>query len=168
MSYRYPGYSRGDNLNQESPSEANTNEMNIMNNKNTMGDMNTMNNMKTMGNMSNMENMHKEHEMLIKMIQDCEATCEHMMHHVTMMVPDLEMRKKQLALLHDCADMCALTAKYIARMSVFSKQMAQLCAFVCDTCGSECAKFRDTESQDCARKCRDCARECKEFAMSRY
>ncbi len=111
--------------------------------------------------------MHMPNEMLVKTIQNCEAACEHTMHHV-MMTPDFEMRKKQMALLHDCADICMLTARYIARQSPFSKHMANLCAFVCDNCGRECAKFRDMESQHCARVCMHCAKECREFAADRY
>jgi hypothetical protein len=111
--------------------------------------------------------MHLPHEMLVKTIQDCEAICEHMIHHV-MMRSDFEMRRRQIALLHDCADICTLTAKYIARGSLFSKHMANLCAFVCDNCGSECAKFSDMESQHCAHICMNCAKECREFASTRY
>ena len=111
--------------------------------------------------------MHLPHEMLVKTIQDCEAICEHMIHHL-MMRPDFEMRKRQIALLHDCADICTLTAKYIARKSIFSKHMANLCAFVCDNCGNECEKFPDMESQHCAHICMNCAKECREFASTRY
>ncbi|KNF07722.1 hypothetical protein CLPU_13c00640 [Gottschalkia purinilytica] len=101
---------------------------------------------------------------LVKTIQDCEANCEHM----TVMlkkVKDYKHRTTQIRLLRDCADICGLTAKYIARMSYFSKHIAKLCAYICVVCGKECAKFPDRASQNCAEVCFHCARECKAFAM---
>ena len=103
------------------------------------------------------------YERLVKVIQDCEATCEHM---TTMLKrrPDVQMRMRQLILLRDCADICGLTAKFVARNSIFSKHCAHLCAIICETCGRECARFPDMESQQCAQICLNCARECQAFA----
>ncbi len=104
------------------------------------------------------------HEKLLNTIQDCEAICEEM---TTMLKrkSDGYMRVMQLQLLRDCADICGLTAKYIARYSVFSKCTANLCGYICEVCGSECAKFNDVESQHCARVCMSCGKMCREFAM---
>lgn len=112
--------------------------------------------------------MHSSHMMhhgpLVKTIQDCEAICEHM---TTMLKAkhDIRMRVAQLQLLRDCADICGLTAKYIARNSIFSKGIAHSCAHICEVCGRECARFADPESQHCARVCLNCARECRAFVM---
>lgn len=104
------------------------------------------------------------HERLVKTIHDCEAICEHM---TTLLKrkPDVQMRMKQLQLLRDCADICGLTAKYVARNSPFAKTTASLCARICEACGSECARFPDMESQHCARVCMNCAKECRAYAM---
>lgn len=106
---------------------------------------------------------HYHNEALVKTIQDCEATCEHM---TTMLKkrPDVHMRTMQLVLLRDCADICGLTAKYVARNSMFARDCARLCACICEACGRECAKFCDRESQHCAKVCLHCARECMAFA----
>jgi len=102
---------------------------------------------------------------LVKTIQDCEATCEHMIHHLNMhQFP--EPRGNQAILLRDCADICGLTANFIARGSVFAKYTAALCACVCQTCGQECARFPDQMSQNCARVCLNCAQACGAFASS--
>jgi hypothetical protein len=105
------------------------------------------------------------HEHLVKTIQDCEAVCEHM---TTLLKrrPDVQMRLRQLQLLRDCADICGLTAKYIARNSMFARPAANLCASICEACGAECARFPDAESQNCARVCMNCARECRAFAAT--
>jgi hypothetical protein len=103
-------------------------------------------------------------ESLLRTVQDCEAMCEQTLTAVSGM-PDVEIRTMQLRLLRDCADICGLTAKYIARDSMFTKALANLCADVCDVCGCECAKFPDCISQHCAQVCFHCARECRMFAM---
>ncbi|MBC2582051.1 four-helix bundle copper-binding protein [Clostridium sp. DJ247] len=115
-----------------------------------------------MSDMHHMPNMH--HEDLIATIQDCEAICEHMITHL-MTTSDIQSRRRQIQLLHDCADICTLTAKYIARRSPFAKSTANLCASICEACGAECAKFPDPESQNCSQICLNCARECRSFAM---
>lgn len=103
------------------------------------------------------------HEQHILVIQDCEAVCEHMTHYVTMR-PDVQSRRTQLRLLRDCADICSLTVKYIARMSQFARMTANLCADICEACGHECMRFTDPQSQNCAEVCLNCAEECRIFA----
>jgi len=104
------------------------------------------------------------HGGLIDTIQNCETTCEHMTHHILHM-ENCAMRKRQLELLRDCADICTLTAKYIARMSLVAKCTANLCAYVCEACANECMRFPDMHSQHCAQVCMHCAMECRAFAM---
>ncbi|MDK2934371.1 MAG: hypothetical protein PWP27_2181 [Clostridiales bacterium] len=105
------------------------------------------------------------HKQLVETIQECEAICEHM---TTLLKrrPDMQARIRQLQLLRDCADICGLTAKYVARNSAFAKPMADFCANICEVCGRECARFPDSESQHCAQICFNCARECRAFAMT--
>jgi hypothetical protein len=108
--------------------------------------------------------MEHTHHHLIMTVQHCEVTYQ----HITTMLKkrhDMHMREHQLNLLRDCADICTLIAKYLARMSHFSKTTANLCAAICEACGTECAKFSDQESQHCAQVCFHCARECRNFAM---
>jgi hypothetical protein len=102
-------------------------------------------------------------ERLVKTIQDCEANCEHMTNYLKRL-QDFHMRTRQAVLLRDCADICGLTAKFVARGALFARQSAQLCACICETCGIECARFPDQMSQHCARVCLNCARECAAFA----
>ncbi len=104
--------------------------------------------------------MNKE---LVKTIQNCEATCEHMTIYLKKL-PDCVTRSRQAVLLRDCADICGMSAKFLARGSMYSKQMAALCAYICEACGQECSRFPDQMSQNCARVCLNCAAECKAFA----
>jgi hypothetical protein len=100
---------------------------------------------------------------LVKTIQDCEVTCEHMTFHLQKL-QDFQMRAQQALLLRDCADICGLAAKFAARGSMFTRQTAALCACICEVCGQECARFPDQMSQHCARVCMYYARECRAFA----
>lgn len=100
---------------------------------------------------------------LIDIVQKCEATCENMQHYVSNL-PDASARAMQMQLLHDCADICGLTAKFLARNSMFARQAAALCACICMVCGNECARFPDPMSQHCACVCLHCARACQAFA----
>ena len=95
---------------------------------------------------------HPMHEQVLMTVQHCEAVCEHM---TTLLKghPNVHMRTRQLLLLRDCADICTLTAKYIARYSSFAKHAAHLCAMICQECGTECSRFPDPESQHCAQVC---------------
>lgn len=104
------------------------------------------------------------HERLLRTLADCEATCEHMTTIIKRR-NDVNLRTRQLSLLRDCADICGLTYKYIARNSMFSRHIASLCAQICTACGNECARFPDAESQHCARICLNCAIECRNFSM---
>ncbi|MFC7392178.1 four-helix bundle copper-binding protein [Scopulibacillus cellulosilyticus] len=143
-------------------------ENNAMTNNKTMtfaGNINAPN-----INAANVNVMHPGHHMgqmvlpyQIKTLNDCAASCEFLCHHL-MCSCDIEQRVCQIELLHDCAEICTVTAKFMARCSPFTKHLCLLCAYICECCGNECCKFPDQESQMCGRMCLRCAQECREFA----
>ncbi|KIY23688.1 ferredoxin [Mesobacillus subterraneus] len=100
---------------------------------------------------------------LLHTIQHCEATCEDMVTHLIGLQND-DRRDVQILLLRDCADMCTLMAKYLARNSFFSKTLANICAYICEQCAMECSKYPDQMSQNCAQVCQHCAQACRAFA----
>ena len=62
----------------------------------------------------------------------------------------------------DCADICALTARYVARGSDHAKHLLSLCADICKACGDECAKHTHMQHcQECADACRRCEEACR-------
>lgn len=105
------------------------------------------------------------HMTILQTLHHCEVTCEHMTTFLKRL-PDMHSRMIQDQLLRDCADICSLTTKYIARNSSFAKHIAKMCASICDVCGNECLKFPDHESQHCGQICLNCARDCRAFAMA--
>lgn len=104
-------------------------------------------------------------QMVLPVVQHCEAVCEYTLT-VIMGRPDVQMRVQQMQLLRDCADICTLTAKFIARCSVFAREIAALCAQICEACGNHCLRHPDPESQYCGRVCLHCAQLCRAFASS--
>lgn len=145
------------------------NNTDVMGMEDIMGSNNCVMGMQGMmdhnGSVMGMEHMMEhQHEDLIEALQHCESVCE---HSKTMIKRrhGCEGRMMQLSLLHDCADICMLTAKFVARMSMYDRSIAGLCANICQCCGQECAKFSDHHSQHCAMVCLHCARLCYEFAM---
>lgn len=104
-------------------------------------------------------------QMVLPVVQHCEVVCEYT-HTVILGRQDVHMRTQQLQLLRDCADVCTLTAKLIARCSAFAREMAALCAQVCEVCGNHCLRHQDQDSQYCGRVCCHCAEVCRAFAAS--
>lgn len=103
------------------------------------------------------------YESLLHMVQHCEATCEHMVTHLICIHHD-DRRDLQIQLLRDCADICTLMAKYLARNSCHARTLANVCAYICEHCGTECSRFPDAMSQHCAQICLHCAQACRAFA----
>lgn len=100
---------------------------------------------------------------VLSTVEECGSMCEHMVSHFLCM-PDIHSRIHQIQLLRDCATICETMFCYITRRSVSAKGTAKLCAYICEVCGNECAKFADQESQMCSRLCLRCAQECRSFA----
>ncbi len=108
------------------------------------------------------DNDHFMHEDFVLTVQDCEAVCEHMTHHLMRM--QMEDRVAQAMLLRECADICGLTAKFAARDAIYARNLAALCADICQACGSESLRYPDDMSQHCAMVCLNCAKHCRSFA----
>jgi hypothetical protein len=105
---------------------------------------------------------HFMNEDFVMTVQDCEAVCEHMTHHLMRM--QMEDRVAQAMLLRECADICGVTAKFAARDAIYARNMAALCADICQACGTECLRYPDDMSQHCAMVCLNCAKHCRSFA----
>lgn len=95
-------------------------------------------------------------------VKDCMLHCERMMN-VFICRPDSSMRRRQIALLQDCSEVCFLTTRLIARRSPVMKTAILYCAKVCRLCGQESMRYPDAPSQACARMCFHCAAMCEQF-----
>lgn len=107
--------------------------------------------------------MHEEYRTCIEECQKCTVECEHCAT-ACLKEPDVGARTHCIQVLRDCADICALAVRYMARGSSDAKAICDLCATICDKCATECAKFDDQHCQSCASACRRCADECRKMA----
>lgn len=96
-------------------------------------------------------------------VKDCMLHCERTLN-MLMCQPDAPMRRRQMALLQDCVEVCLLTTRVIARKSPIMKTALLYCAKVCALCAQECARYRDPVSMDCRNMCLHCSQVCEKFA----
>jgi hypothetical protein len=73
--------------------------------------------------------------------------------------------EKCIRLCRDCADICIVTVKFIARDSPFNKKLLKLCATICALCAKECERHPEKHCQDCAKECRLCAEHCEKLNL---
>ena len=67
-----------------------------------------------------------------------------------------------ISLDRDCANICALTARLVARGSAHGQRLLRECAEVCKACGDECAKHAHRQrGQACADACRRWEEACR-------
>ncbi|MCS1351866.1 four-helix bundle copper-binding protein [Mechercharimyces sp. CAU 1602] len=100
---------------------------------------------------------------ILHTLQACATKCEHITHMIAHM-PDISHRRSQILIVSDCADICTLMVKYVARASFFSHKLAECCAYICGMCAAECMKYPDPDSRHCAAICQQCANECQQYA----
>ncbi|MFD1513857.1 four-helix bundle copper-binding protein [Halomarina rubra] len=67
-------------------------------------------------------------------------------------------------LCRDVADVATLHARFMARDSDYSGDLAAVCADVCEACADECDQHDHDHCQTCARVCRECAETCRSMA----
>ena len=67
-------------------------------------------------------------------------------------------------LCRDVADIASLHARFMARDSAYSDDLASICADVCDECADECESHDADHCQVCAEVLRECAEHCRSMA----
>ena len=86
----------------------------------------------------------------------CVAACEHC-STACLQEADVQMMARCISLTRDCADVCALAARLVARGSEHAALLLKACAEVCRACAGECARHEHRHCQECAEACRRCA-----------
>lgn len=105
--------------------------------------------------------MSQPNSALLQSLNACVAACEHCAS-ACLQEPDVKMMARCIALDRDCADICALTARLVARGSMLASQLLNACAEACRLCGAECAEHDIGHCQACAEACRRCANACQQ------
>ena len=97
----------------------------------------------------------------LKVCQDCGWCCLQTITHCLALGGEHAEPHHQ-AVLHDCADICETTARFIARQSPHAVHLCRECAEICSDCARDCDAIAhgDTVMQHCAQTCRLCAETC--------
>ena len=66
-----------------------------------------------------------------------------------------------LRLCRDVADLTTMYARFMARNSNYSPELAEACAGACEECADECERHDAEHCQVCADVLRDCAESCR-------
>ncbi|MCA8833321.1 four-helix bundle copper-binding protein [Hymenobacter pini] len=110
--------------------------------------------------------MHTQHQSLLDALNACIASCEHCAT-ACLNEQNVQMMARCISLDRDCADICALTARLLARGSEHAQHLLRECAEICKACGDECEKHAAhmEHCRECAEACRRCEEACRQ-AMS--
>ncbi|MWG34357.1 four-helix bundle copper-binding protein [Halomarina oriensis] len=69
-----------------------------------------------------------------------------------------------IRLCRDVADVASTHARFMARDSDYSGDLAAVCADACEACADECERHDHDHCQTCARVLRECAETCRAMA----
>ncbi|WP_043311726.1 four-helix bundle copper-binding protein [Pseudomonas sp. ML96] len=64
----------------------------------------------------------------------------------------------------ECADLCRLAERLMARDSPLADEICRLCAIACQACAEACGKHQHDHCQQCAQACQRCVVECEALA----
>lgn len=107
---------------------------------------------------------HENHRQLLDALNNCAAECNHCAT-ACLEEKDVQMLARCIKLDIDCAEICSLSASFIARGSEHAEHLVRECADICNACAEECEKHpRMEHCKRCAEACRECAEACSEFA----
>ena len=110
-----------------------------------------------------MKNPTLENRTVLDALARCIAACEYCadacLHEadIKMMVPCIRLDR-------DCADICRLTAAFIARGSDHARHILKECLEICQKCQAECAKHQHDHCQQCAKACQECLDACRSYS----
>ncbi|RTQ45282.1 four-helix bundle copper-binding protein [Hymenobacter gummosus] len=105
--------------------------------------------------------MHQQHQELLAALNACVAACEHCAS-ACLQEEHVQMMARCISLDRDCSDVCALTARLVARGSEHAAHLLRECAEICQACADECGQHQHEHCQQCAEACRRCAEACRQ------
>ncbi|MFC6731655.1 four-helix bundle copper-binding protein [Haladaptatus sp. DYSN1] len=71
-----------------------------------------------------------------------------------------------IRLCRDVADIASLHARFMARDSDYSNDLASICADLCEACAEECEQHDHDHCQLCAEVLPECAKTCRQMASA--
>lgn len=107
--------------------------------------------------------MHTQNQSLLDALDACVAACEHCAT-ACLQEDNVKMMARCVLLDRDCADVCALTARLLARGSEHAAHLLRECAEICKACADECERHgaHSEHCRACAEACRRCEQACRQ------
>lgn len=103
--------------------------------------------------------MKNQNSEILKALAECAASCNYC-STACLEEADVKMMAACIKLDIDCAQICQITAAFIARDSDHAQHLINECAEICRKCADECGKHDNTHCRECAEACRKCAEAC--------
>ena len=107
--------------------------------------------------------MNSTYQDLLQTLHDCAAASNHCFD-ACLQEEDVTMMKECIRLDRECADFCSYLEQAIMRNSPFVKELAAVCAEICERCAAECEHHSHDHCQACAEACKKCAEACRSVA----
>lgn len=80
---------------------------------------------------------------------------------LNLQVPDTKVLARCIKLNIDCAQLCRVTAGFLARGSELAASICEACIKACEDCREECAQYSMSHCKECEAACHLCANECE-------
>src|SRR4051812_25600452 len=112
--------------------------------------------------------MTQEHQAGIKVCLECHQICTETAAHILHGSAGHSEAEHLVSLL-DCAQMCAVSADFMARRSPHHTHVCAECAEICAQCAKLCDAHPDPDGKmkKCAEVCRRCEQSCASMGSSR-
>ncbi|MDQ3109241.1 MAG: four-helix bundle copper-binding protein [Bacteroidota bacterium] len=104
--------------------------------------------------------MKNQNTQLLAVLAECAAACN-TCSTACLDEKDVKMMANCIKLDMDCAQICAITAAFVARNSDHATHLMKECAEICGKCATECEKHEMAHCRACAEACRKCEEACK-------
>lgn len=101
-------------------------------------------------------------EQCIRKCLECYQICTEYAMNYCLEHGDRHAEPAHLRLMHNCADLCNLTAKFMLSHSAFHGKLCAVCADVCEACAHSCEEIGQMD--ECVKTCRECAATCLQMA----
>lgn len=102
------------------------------------------------------------HHNILEKLWACVAATEYCAEKC-MEEPNAEEMRECIRADRDCAEICLLTARFVARDSRHVRHIMDECVEICNECALECEKHDTPHCRQCARACRECIEACMDY-----
>ena len=97
---------------------------------------------------------------------DCARSCYETISHC-LGLGGAHAESGHIKALLDCAQICEMSAAFMARGSDLHAKVCAVCAEACERCAESCEKFPDDKAMiECAQICRQAAKSCRAMAAA--